>query len=121
MLKDIAMERFINKKQSPQCQIETPIIIKHFWKTQARPADDFREAEQNSLFFLEPKIIEREKQDLKSFWLNDKNTPEMIRSREDLSGRGVNEISHKIMKKARDAGMKFMKLLIRACQKVDEC
>jgi hypothetical protein len=50
-----------------------------------------------------------------NFMLNEKNIAEVIRSWEDLNGRRIDGISYWIMKRARTEGMKFMKLLVRAC------
>jgi hypothetical protein len=42
--KGIAMRRFIDKEQSPQCQIEEDTVTQHFRRTWARTEDNFREA-----------------------------------------------------------------------------
>jgi hypothetical protein len=47
--------------------------------------------------------------------LKDEKVKEVIRSREDLSTCENNGLNYRIMKKATGAGVKFMKLLIRAC------
>jgi hypothetical protein len=120
--KGIAMKSFTDKKQSPQHQIEIQTVAEHFRKTCAQPKEDFRETRPDSQFFLELKITERDEGQgaLESFMLNHENIKEMIRSREDLNARGVDRISYRIMKRAGATGVKFMKLLIRACE-VEAC
>jgi hypothetical protein len=43
--KGIVMKRFIDKQQSPSCQIEISIVKEHFAKTWSRPEEYFQEAE----------------------------------------------------------------------------
>jgi hypothetical protein len=57
---------------------------------------------------------EREEEEMEAFMLDEKNIAEVIKSREDLSASGVDGISYRIMKGAGAAGVKFMKLLVRA-------
>jgi hypothetical protein len=113
--KGIAMRRFIDKEQSPQCQIEMEAVKEHFREVWARPREDFVEAEENSKFYLEPKILPEDEEALEEYMLNEKNISEVIKSREDLSACGVDGISYRIMKGAGAEGIKFMKHLIRAC------
>jgi hypothetical protein len=112
--KGITMRRYIEKEQSPQCQIEMERVTEHFTRTWARPEDEFIEAEENTAFHLEPRITEREEEEMEEFMLNEENIAEVIRSREDLSASGVDGISYRIIKGAGTEGIKFMKHLVRA-------
>jgi hypothetical protein len=47
------MSRFIDKQQSPQCQIDMPIVTEHFRETWSRPDEDFVEAREDSIFHLD--------------------------------------------------------------------
>jgi hypothetical protein len=51
--KGIAMKQFIDKIQSPHCQIEKEIVEEHFRQTWAPPRDDFIDAQPGHVFFLE--------------------------------------------------------------------
>jgi hypothetical protein len=111
----IAMRRFIDKKQSPQCQIDKEVVTEHFRMTWAPPEEDFVEANEDSEFHLDKLIGEDEETELESFMMNETNIAEVIRSREDLSACGVDGISYRIMKGAGAEGVKFVKLLVRGC------
>jgi hypothetical protein len=113
--KGIAMRRFIDQEQSPQCQIEMETVKEHFREVWARPEEDFVEADADSIFHLEPKMTPEDEETLEEFMLNEKNISEVIKSREDLSASGVDGISYRILKGAGAEGVKFMKHLIRAC------
>jgi hypothetical protein len=52
---------------------------------------------------------------MEEFVLNEKNIAEVIRSREDLSACGIDEISDRIMKGAGAEGISFIKNLVRGC------
>jgi hypothetical protein len=115
--KGIAMKRFIDKEQSPRCQMEKQIVTEHFATAWARPQTDFREAEQGTPFALEPKITDNEQEEMEAFMLNDRNIEEVIKSRQDLSASGIDGISYEIIKSASKKGVKFMKLPVRTCIK----
>jgi hypothetical protein len=55
------MRRFIKKEQSPQSQVEMAEVTKHFRKTWSKPLEDVIEAEQGSIFRMEPQITEKTK------------------------------------------------------------
>jgi hypothetical protein len=110
-LKGIAMRRYLDKEQSPQCPIEMAEMKDHFRKIWAWPDHEFVEAEENSIFHLEVKIKERE-EEMETFMLDDKTMEEVIKSRDDLSASGVDGISYQIMKGAGTAGVKFIRLLV---------
>jgi hypothetical protein len=111
--KGLAMKRSIDKEQSPQCQIGMEIVTEHFKRTWARPEDDFVEADDSSVFHLNPLITDREEEEMERFILDEKNISEVIKLREDLSSCGVDGVSYRIMKGAGTEGVKFMKLLVR--------
>jgi hypothetical protein len=113
--KSIAMKRFVDKEQSPQCQIDKEIVEKHFRQTWARPEMDFKEAEVSTEFFMDSKLTEREEDEMEAYMLNERNIAQVIKSREDLSACGVDGISYRIIKGAGREGVNFMQLLIRAC------
>jgi hypothetical protein len=54
--KSIAMRRYIDKVQSPQCPIETDVVTEHFAETWAPPTRKFQEANQWSTFYLEERL-----------------------------------------------------------------
>jgi hypothetical protein len=110
--KGIAMRRFIDKEQSPQCQIDIDTVTEHFMEMWARPREDFREAEEDSIFHLESRITGQEEEEMEKFMLNEKNIEEVIKSRDDLSTCGVDGISYRIMKGAGAEGIKFMQHLV---------
>jgi hypothetical protein len=112
--KGIAMKRFIEKEQSPQCQIDMENVTEHFRETWSKPLDDFIEAEEESPFYLESRITGEDEDEMEEFMLDEKNIAEVIKSREDLSACGVDGISYRIMKGAGAEGTKFMKNIIRA-------
>jgi hypothetical protein len=113
--KGIAMRRYIDKVEAPQCQIEKDKITEHFAHSWARGIDQFREAENDTEFHLDSRIGEREEEELESFMLDEKNIEQVIRSRQDLSASGVDGISYRIIKAAKKEGVKFIQLLVKAC------
>jgi 3-dehydroquinate dehydratase len=113
--KGIAMRRFIDKQQSPQCQIEVTTVSEHFKETWARPREEFVEAAENSIFHLNSVMEGEEDEEMTNFIMDEKNIAEVIRSREDLSACGVDGVSYRIMKGAGAEGVKFMKQLVRGC------
>jgi hypothetical protein len=92
-------------------------VTEHFKVTWSRPRDEFVEANEESVFHLEPLITDQEDEDMTTFMLDDKNIAEVIKSREDLSACGVDGISYRIMKGTGAEGVKFMKLLVRGCMR----
>jgi hypothetical protein len=96
--KGIAIRRFVDKEQSPQCQIEEETVKEHFREVWARPREDFVEAEENTKFHIEPQIVQEDDEALEEFMLNEKNIRQVIKSRQDLSACGVDGISYRIMK-----------------------
>jgi hypothetical protein len=48
--KGITMKRYIDKGQSPQCQIEMENVTEHFTRTGVRPEQELIEADQGSRF-----------------------------------------------------------------------
>jgi hypothetical protein len=113
--KAIAMKRFIDKQQSPQCPIDMTKVTDHFKEVWAPPQDEFCEAEEGSIFRLEQKIGDDEEVQMEAFMLNTKNIADVIRSRADLSACGVDGISYRIIKGAGEEGIKFIRVLVRAC------
>jgi hypothetical protein len=112
--KGIAMKKFVDKEKSSQCQIEAEVITEHLRKTWVRPESDFIEAEEDSSFHLGGKIMEREENDLGAFMLDETNTAEPIKPREDLNASEIGGIGYRVMKRAGTAGVRFMKLLVAA-------
>jgi hypothetical protein len=87
------MRRFIEKKQSSQCQINIGEMTEHFRATWSRPLDEVVEAEENSIFHLEPRITKEDDEEMKEFMLDEKNIVYVIKSRE-LSASEVNATSY---------------------------
>jgi hypothetical protein len=48
--KGIVMRRFIDKEQSPQCQVEMAEVTEHFRETWSMPLEDGVEAKEGSIF-----------------------------------------------------------------------
>jgi hypothetical protein len=115
--KGIAMKRFIDKQQSPQCQIDMPIATEHCRRIWSRPEDDFVEATDDSMVHLESRITEEDDEEMTNFMINEVNIETVIKSRDDLSACRVDGISYRIMKGAGTEGVKFMKLLVLGCMK----
>jgi hypothetical protein len=67
------MKRFIDKEQSPSCQIDVTAVTEHFAKTWAEPENDFREVEQGAPFALEPKITENDQEEMEAFMQDERN------------------------------------------------
>jgi hypothetical protein len=110
--KEIAMRRFIDKEQSPQGQIEMDTVTEHFKATWVRSLEDFIDAEQDSVFHLEPQITEEDEEDMEEFILNEKTITEVIKSRKDLNACGVDGISYRVMKGAGTEGVKFIQNIV---------
>jgi hypothetical protein len=107
----MAMRSFIDKEQSPQCQIDVETVKEYFRDIWARPRNDFPEAEENMKFHLEPRIT-TEEEALGEYMPNNKKIMEVIKSRENFRACGVDDISSRIMKAAGPEEVGFMKYLI---------
>jgi hypothetical protein len=107
--KGITMRRYIDKEQSPQCQIEMEEVTEHFTTTWARPEQDFIEANQGSRFHLEARITEKDDDELQRFMLDEEKIAEVIKSRDDLSANGIDGISYRVIKGAGPEGVKFVR------------
>jgi hypothetical protein len=54
--KGIVMRRFIDKEQSPQCQVEMADVTEHFRETWSMPLEDVIEAEEGLIFIWGHKL-----------------------------------------------------------------
>jgi hypothetical protein len=113
--KSIAMKRYVDKVQSPQCRIEKEEITAHFGTSWSAGIDEFREAAPESEFYLEPKIEEAEGDEMAIYMLDERNIDAVIKSRQDLSASGADGISYRIIKKAGKGGVKFIRILVETC------
>jgi hypothetical protein len=110
--KGIIMKRYIDKEESPQCQIETEDVTEHCTRTWARPEQEFVKADEGLRFHLNPMITENE-EEFQGFLLDEKKIAEVIKWRDDLSANGINGISHRVIKGAGAEGVKFVRTLVR--------
>jgi hypothetical protein len=60
-LKTATMRRFIDKKQSPQCQIDMAKVTEHFRETWSRPLEDVVEAEEDLVFIWSQELQKKTK------------------------------------------------------------
>jgi hypothetical protein len=67
------------------------------------------EADEESVFHLEPRITEQDEEEMEKFMLDEKTITDVITSPVDLSASGVDGISYRIMKGAGTEGVKFVK------------
>jgi hypothetical protein len=111
--KGITMRRYVDKEQSPQCQIEMEDVTEHFTRTGARPEEDIIEADRHSRFHLDAVITEAEGDELQGFLLDEKKIAEVIKSRDYLSASGIDGISYRVIKGAGAEGVKFVRTLVR--------
>jgi hypothetical protein len=90
----IAMKRYIEKQQFPQCQIDTAAITAHFGQSWSAGIEEFREAMDGSEFELERKIGEPKGDDLAAYLLDKKDietVPIQLRERLfDISPFSIN-------------------------------
>jgi hypothetical protein len=113
--KSAAMRRFINKKESPPCQIEEEKICQHFRKTWSPPDKVFFEAEVGTLFDLEEKLPNQDvPEEMTNFMLSRDDIKAVLRSRDDISACGNDDINYRIIKAAGPEAIKFMRRIIRA-------
>jgi hypothetical protein len=113
--KSSAMKRYIEKEQSPQCQIDTEAITAHFGQSWSVAIEEFREARDGSEFELEQKIGDQQGDDLQAYILGGKKTKTVINSRQDLSACGVDGTSHRLIKSAKEEGVKVIRIVVEAC------
>jgi hypothetical protein len=83
------MKRFIDTEQSPRFQIDKTSVTQHFSKTWAKSENDVREAEQGTSFVLDPRLTERDQEEMEAFRLDNRNIEGFIMSRQDLSAGGI--------------------------------
>jgi hypothetical protein len=115
--KSVAMKRYIDKMQSPQCPIETEAITMHFGQSWSAGIDEFREAADDSEFHLEGRMGEQDGDEMAAYMRDEKNIAAVINSRQDLSASGADGISYRIVKSAKGEGVKFIQLLVEACMR----
>jgi hypothetical protein len=76
----IAPKRFVDKEQSPQCQIDMQGVPDHFKRTEDRSEDDLVQGNDNSIFHVDRVTKDRKEQEMESSTLNDKYILEEIKS-----------------------------------------
>jgi hypothetical protein len=113
--KSIAMKRYIDKKSMPQCDIDKGQVEEYFRETWAKPVTGFTEATEGSPLFLEPRIPGDADNEMEEFMMDESNIKKVINSRQDLSACGPDGISYRILKSAGEEGVKYMKILTKAC------
>jgi hypothetical protein len=127
--KGIAMKRYVDKVQSPQCPIDPDAVAAHFGETWAPPGRDFEAATEGSEFYLDRRIPGEGEgagagegegegegtgaEEMEEFMMNEDRIKEVIKSRADLSACGVDGVSYRIFKAAGQGGIEFMKHIIR--------
>jgi hypothetical protein len=113
--KSIAMKRSIDMVQSRPCQIDREVLTENFGWSWAQEVDRFEEAREGAEFCRETQIREAEQEELETFMPDGKKIRDVIKSRQDLSVNGVDEIGHRIVRAAGKQGVTFMRVLIGVC------
>jgi hypothetical protein len=90
----IAMRRYVDKVQSPQCPIGRETVTAHFTVTWAPPREDLEEALPNTDVYLDQKISVEGSEEMEEYMVEEKYIRDVINARDDLSVRGVDGISY---------------------------
>jgi hypothetical protein len=110
----IAMRRYVDKVQSPQCPIERGMVTAHFTATWAPPREDLAEALPNTDVYLDQKIPTEGSEEMEEYTVEEKHIRDVIKSRDDLSACGVDGVSYQLFKAAKQGSVEFMKHIITA-------
>jgi hypothetical protein len=110
----IAMRRYVDKIQSPQCPIGRETVIAYFTATWAPPREDFEEALPNTDVYLDQKIPAEGSEETEEYMVEEKHIRDVINSRDDLSACGVDGVSYQLFKAAKQGSVEFMKHIIKA-------
>jgi hypothetical protein len=89
----IAMRRYVDKVQSPQCPIGRETVTAHFIATWAPPREHFDERWSDTDVYFDQKIPEEASEEIEEYMVEDKRIRDVINSRHDLNACGVNGIS----------------------------
>jgi hypothetical protein len=114
MSPSIAMRRYIDKVQSPQCPIGRETVTADFTATWAPPRESFEEALPDTDVYLDQKISAEGLEDMEEYMVEEKHISDVIDSRDDQSVCGVEGISYQLFKAAKRGSVEFMKHIIKA-------
>jgi hypothetical protein len=109
----IAMRRYVDKVQSPQCPIGRETVTAHFTATWAPPREDFEEELSDMDVCLDQKIPAEGWEEMEEYMVEEKHIRDVINSRDDLSACGVDEVSCRLFKAAKQGSIEFMKHIIK--------
>jgi hypothetical protein len=108
------MRRYVNNVQSSQFPIGREMVAAHFTATWAPPREDFEEALPNTDVYLDQKVPAEVSEEIEEYIVEEKHIRDMINSRNDLSACGVDGVSYKLFKAAKQGSVKFMNHIIKA-------
>jgi hypothetical protein len=117
----IAMRRYVDKVQLPQCPIGRETVTAHFTATWAPLREDFEETLPNTHVYLDQKIPAEGSQEMKEYMVAEKYIRDAINSRHHLSAYGVDGVSYQLFKAAKQGSVEFMKHIIKTsirCRRV---
>jgi hypothetical protein len=110
----IAMRRYVDKVQSPQCPIGKETVTAHFTAMWVPPREDFEEALPNTDVYLDKKIPAEGSEEMEEYMVEEKYIRDVINSRDDLSACGMDRVSNQLFKAAKQGSVEFMKHAIKA-------
>jgi hypothetical protein len=110
----IAMRRYVDKIQSPQCPIGREMVTAHFTVTGAPQREDLEEALPDTDRHLDQTIPAEGSEEMDEYMVEEKYIRDLINSRDDLSACGVDGVSYQLFKAAKQGSVEFMKYIIKA-------
>jgi hypothetical protein len=99
----IAMRRYVDKVQSPQCPIDIEIVTTHLRETLAPPRREFEEADENPILPVGERLPEDVSTEMEELMMKEKRIVEVIESRQGLNACGVDGISYERSEEGRSA------------------
>jgi hypothetical protein len=109
----IAMRRYVDKVQSPQCLIGRETVTAHFTGRWPPPREDFEEALPNTDVYLNQKIPAEGSEEIEEYMVEEKHIRDVINSRDDQSACRVDGVSYQLFKAAKQGSVEFMKHIIK--------
>jgi hypothetical protein len=113
-LPSIAMRRYVDKVQLPQCPIGRETVTAHFTATWAPPREDFEEVLPNMDVYLDQKIPAEGLEEMEKYMVDEKHIRDVINSQDDLSACGVDRVSYQLFKATKQGSIEFMTHITKA-------
>jgi hypothetical protein len=108
--------QLLTKDQTPQCEVEHE-LLKNFFTDRWKKGEPIDRNLSESIYKLEESIGEENKEKSMKDLIDFTKMKELLRTRENLSARGLDGITNPLLKLGRDKGAKMLKELMKIITK----